>query len=152
MATKQASWLPSLLARLAALPVWAWLLPLFLAPLGARVLRRRRSRDTLQTAAIAALVGGSGMALEMVLLVAYQVDTGRLYVGYAMLTGAFMLGVAGGAHAGKRLGERPGWSPREALARLETTAGIVLFGVWAAAPWIATSAGCWWRPRSWAAC
>ncbi|MBI5502584.1 MAG: hypothetical protein HY907_20230 [Deltaproteobacteria bacterium] len=141
LATKQASRLPGVLAALAALPAWAWLLPLLIVPLGARVLRRRGSPSGMEAGVLAALVGGTGMALELLLLVAYQVDTGRLYVGYAVLTGAFMLGVAGGAHAGTRLGERPEWRPRAALVRMETTAGIALLAVWAAAPWITASAG-----------
>ncbi|MBI5487344.1 MAG: hypothetical protein HY905_08430 [Deltaproteobacteria bacterium] len=141
LATKHASRLPGVLAALAALPAWAWLLPLLVMPPTARLLGRRESLAGLQAGIIAALVGGTGMALEMLLLVAYQVNTGRLYVGYAVLTGAFMLGVAAGAHGGTRLAERPEWRPRAALVRLETVAGILLLGVWAAAPWITASAG-----------
>jgi spermidine synthase len=138
--SKRASALPGALRALAGLPVWAWLLPLLFALPAATAVRRRRGLIGVESMALAAFVGGSGMALEMLLLVAYQVDTGRLYVGYALLTGAFMLGLAAGTHAGTRLQRRPGWGPREALGRLETCAALALFALWAAASWVTGSA------------
>jgi spermidine synthase len=141
LATKQASRLPAFLGVLTSFPPWAVALPMLLAPLAAWFLRRRpEAGERAEAFCLAAFVGGSGMALEMLLLVAYQVDTGRLYVGYALLTGAFMLGLATGTYSGERLLRRPGWGPRAALARIETLAAVVLIGAWAAVPLLAENA------------
>jgi spermidine synthase len=126
-----------LLRAAAAIPPWVGAALLLLVPLAAWRLRRRpRTLAGTEALVLAAFVGGTGMALQLLLLVAYQVRTGRLYVGYALLSGAFMLGLAAGARLGERLGERRGWDPREALARCETCAALLLLAVWAAASWL----------------
>lgn len=125
----------------AAIPPWALAVTLLVVPLGAWLLRRRpRTLASAEALVLAAFVGGSGMALQLLLLVAYQVRTGRLYVGYALLSGAFMLGLAAGARLGERLPARRGWDARGTLARLETLAALALLGLWAAAP-VVGSAG-----------
>ncbi|MBN1774339.1 MAG: hypothetical protein JXB32_23970 [Deltaproteobacteria bacterium] len=119
----------------ASVPAWAFAVVLLVVPLGARLLRRRpRTLAAAEALVLAAFVGGTGMALQLLLLVAYQVRTGRLYVGYALLSGAFMLGLAAGARLGERLPGRMGWDARGAVLRLELLAAVVLVGLWAATP------------------
>jgi predicted membrane-bound spermidine synthase len=109
-------------------------------PLAALLVRRRPAAFTgPETLALGCFVGAAGMALQLLLLIAYQVRTGRLYVGYAVLTAAFMLGVAAGARLGDRLLRCRGWGPRPALVRLETLAAGALLALWAASAAVAAS-------------
>ena len=124
-----------LLRAAAAVPAWVLAVALLIVPLAGWGWRRRAgAAAVVETFVLAAFAGGSGMALQLLLLVAYQVRTGRLYVGYALLSGAFMLGLAAGARLGERLPGRRGWDARGALVRFEVLAAAMLVALWAAAP------------------
>lgn len=129
--SRAARWLD----RLGAIPAWAYPAAAMLVPLLLVAAGRRRGRIAgLETLGLGVLAGGAAMALQMLLLLLYQVQTGRLYGGFAWLTGVFMAGLAAGGWAGSRCPERLGWSPRGALLRIEgAAAGLVVLG-WISCP------------------
>ncbi len=102
--------------RGAARPTWtgraqrsAWLPAL--APLLAwigwrlyRVARRRPRRGRLVADGLISIAttGAVGMAVEIVLLDAFQAASGRVYTGLALIVALFMAGLAIGAAAGRR--------------------------------------------------
>lgn len=103
---------------LAGLCVW-----LLRWALGGRQMRARRSSARLAVAA----VGFTAMALQLVLLLAYQARVGFIYGRITLLGGAFMCGLALGAGAlGARLAafERKGLRPA-CLALLAVLAAMV---------------------------
>jgi spermidine synthase len=116
-------------ARIAASPI-AWASAALLA---AGLLLARR-RPAARRALLAGVAGFSGMMLETVLLLSYQVRVGVLFQDLGLLLTAFMIGLAVGAGAMDRLASRSSGSPDPARA-----AGLVLFLLAAAAASVAVA-------------
>jgi len=98
-----------------------WLFVIILLVLGMSRLAYRlmvpnpeRSQRT-NTAIAIGVTGFAAMALQIMILMGFQSHLGSLYQKVGLLTGAFMMGLAGGALAGRALAGRVG-SPRIALA------------------------------------
>jgi spermidine synthase len=122
------------LAFVASVPAWVWFLLVVVFPIGAFLLYRRGDeyrRAYLGAVTAIGVVGGAGLALELVLTFSYQSLFGSLYQELGLIVAAFMGGlVLGGVWINRRLEKRPG-SP-ELL-------GVVLLVVaafTAALPWI----------------
>lgn len=75
---------------------------LLLTILGWTPLVRRRSTSVAPALTCIATTGAAGMAVEVLVLYAYQATQGTLYVGIAILTALFMAGLAAGALASRR--------------------------------------------------
>lgn len=130
----------AVLRALASVPPWIAAAAAALVPLLALATRRSRRRaGGPEAAVLGLLVGGTGMAFQMLVMVAYQNHTGRLYVGYALLTGAFMAGLAAGTRLGERLLAVRGAGAPALLARIETVAAAILLAAAAAAAQVASS-------------
>jgi spermidine synthase len=98
-----------------------WLFVILLLVLGAARLAYRltvpspeRSQRT-NTAIAIGVTGFAAMALQVMILMGFQSHLGSLYQKVGLLTGAFMMGLAGGALAGRALAGRVR-SPRLILA------------------------------------
>jgi len=123
---------------LLALPVGLWLA--FRIAAAAR--RRRGAGDALWSIAT---TGAAGMAVELMVLYAFQTAAGVLYTALAAIVAAFMAGLAAGAAVGARV--LGGGRPRSAIAAdlvvlvlLLATAPILsaaLDRAWLAAIWSA---------------
>jgi spermidine synthase len=83
----------------------------------ALVLRQREEAWRIATPLGLAATGFAGMALSVVLLMAYQTLYGVLYVQIGLFTAAFALGISVGAAAATRTGYRRG--PHTAMVTLE---------------------------------
>jgi spermidine synthase len=83
-------------------------LPLAAAALGFSVLARKKWRALGRGLAPLAVYGLTSIVAEFVLLVAYQVASGLVYGKIALLLGAFMAGLAGGAGLARRARIRRG--------------------------------------------
>ena len=127
------------LGRLPA-PLLAALVLLPSAALAARGLAGRTSLRRAALHAIAA-TGAAGMTVSFLLLLSYQTREGALYGALGALTASFMLGLAAGAAAARRLlrGGRRG--PRPALVAALVAAGGVFGGIALALPSLAALSG-----------
>jgi spermidine synthase len=123
-----------LLASLAAIPAWAWFF--LVAALSGGAFWWYRRRDEYRRAYLGAVtaigvVGGAGLALELVLTFSYQSLFGSLYRELGLIVAAFMGGlVVGGVWINRRLTKRPGTSGFLGVVML------VLAVFTAALPWI----------------
>ncbi|MDP6776235.1 MAG: fused MFS/spermidine synthase [Candidatus Latescibacteria bacterium] len=107
-----------LLAEREGLMLRDLLIPLAaVALLLALVLRQREEAWRIATPLGLAATGFAGMALSVVLLMAYQTLYGVLYVQIGLFTAAFALGISVGAAAATRTGYRRG--PHTAMVTLE---------------------------------
>lgn len=98
---------------------WRWWMAGALVSLAVFFLvRRRASRIRLAVAA----AGGVGMAMQLVLLLAFQATMGHLYYAIGGLLASFMAGMAAGALAAGRFLDRPRVLAR-ACAGVAATAG-----------------------------
>jgi spermidine synthase len=122
------------LAFLASVPGWAWFLLVAVLFAGVFVLLRRRDgsrRAYLGAVAATGMVGGAGLALELVLTFSYQSLFGSLYQELGLIVAAFMAGlVLGGAWINRRLEKRSGSPVLLGIALLALAAFT------AALPWI----------------
>ncbi|MFC1654601.1 fused MFS/spermidine synthase [Myxococcota bacterium] len=122
------------LAFLASLPAWAWFMLVVLLSGGTFLLLRRRDeyrRAYLGAVTAIGVVGGAGLALELVLTFSYQSLFGSLYRELGLIVAAFMGGlVLGGVWINRRLEKRPGTSGFLGVVLL------VLAVFSAALPWI----------------
>ncbi len=83
---------------------WLWLVvPLLLWATGLIVVRkgRRSHRPTGAVFAIAT-TGAAGMAVEIVVIYVFQIASGQVYTGLALLVALFMAGLSVGAFIGRR--------------------------------------------------
>jgi len=104
--------------------------------------RRRGAGDALFSIAT---TGAAGMAVEMMILYAFQTAAGVLYAGLAGIIASFMIGLAGGAVLGARLsgggkGAVPFLADAAVLAMLVATGpalGAALESAWIAVAWSA---------------
>lgn len=123
-----------LLSSLASIPAWAWFL--LVAALSGAAFWWYRRRDEYRRAYLGAVtaigvVGGAGLALELVLTFSYQSLFGSLYRELGLIVAAFMGGlVLGGAWINRRLENRPGTNGFLGIVML------VLAAFTAALPWI----------------
>jgi spermidine synthase len=90
-----------LLRKTWQIPWWAALLPALLFFIVLHAAKKRHPSAAMVYAM--ALTGGSGIVLQIVLLLAYQTFSGIMYEGIGLLYGAFMIGLAVGTAAGERL-------------------------------------------------
>jgi hypothetical protein len=101
--------------------VWLWLGAVCLFPLGVAAVRGRRGRGAWpfrwSLAAVVGFVGFSELALEMVILLAFQNQFGFLYREMGVLFGMFMLGLGVG-----------GWVALTHLPRRSLTVAALLSG------------------------
>jgi len=122
------------LSVLAAIPAWVWFLLVAFFPCAAFLWYRRgdRYRRTYLGAVTAiGVVGGAGLALELVLTFSYQSLFGSLYRELGLIVAAFMGGlVLGGAWINRRLEKRPGTSAFLGVVLL------ILAAFTAALPWL----------------
>jgi spermidine synthase len=123
------------LVRAPRAPWFAAALVLVLAALAVLV---RRGRPTPAFAAAAA--GAAGMALQMVLLLAFQALRGHLYHAIGALLAGFMAGMAGGALAARRFLDRPRVLAR-ACAAAAAAGALVPLGIECARAWPGWGAG-----------
>jgi len=111
--------LPAVFAALERAGVWLFviiLLVLGLARLAYRLTVPNPQRSQRTNTAIAiGVTGFAAMALQIMILMGFQSHLGSLYQKVGLLTGAFMMGLAGGALAGRALAGRLR-SPRLILA------------------------------------
>ncbi len=118
----------------AAVPAWAWFLLVVVLSGGAFLLIRTRDesrRAYLGAVTAIGVVGGSGVALELVLTFSYQSLFGSLYQELGLIVAAFMGGlVLGGVWINRRLDKHPGSSKFLGVVLL------VLAGFTTALPWI----------------
>jgi hypothetical protein len=94
----------TLLKKSWRIPWWAALLPAALLPLILFPSRRRSFAASASIVYAMALTGGTGMLLQLVLLLAYQTFSGIMYEGIGLLYAAFMIGLALGTASAERLG------------------------------------------------
>jgi len=122
----------------------AWLaIPLFLWAVW-RIPRRARSPSGDAIFSIAT-TGAAAMAVEIVVLYAFQAASGRVYTGMAAIVGVFMAGLGLGAHLGRRL-------PRGLSAAGGAVAdGAVLALLLASGPALAAAASAAWLAVAWSA-
>ncbi len=109
---------------------------LVLATLGAGLGARRRPGPHFLYQVV--VMGLGTMALEILVLVLYQISQGSLYQQLGLLIAAFMAGMAGGSAAGSCWAGRAGAGPR-LLAGLQAglaalALGLVLWLKWGAGP------------------
>jgi spermidine synthase len=90
-----------------------------------------------------ATTGAAGMVVEVVILYAFQVASGRLYIGLALLVAMFMAGLALGAFLGRRL--LAGGTTRDAVV----ADGTVLVFLMMSGPVITATASAPWLPVVW---
>lgn len=116
---RSGSELPAVFATLERAGVWLFvilLLVLGLARLAYRLIVPNPERSQRTNTAIAiGVTGFAAMALQIMILMGFQSHLGSLYQKVGLLTGAFMMGLAGGALAGRALAGRV-LSPRLILA------------------------------------
>ena len=123
-----------LLSSLAGIPAWAWFF--LVAALSGAAFWWYRRRDEYRRAYLGAVtaigvVGGAGLALELVLTFSYQSLFGSLYRELGLIVAAFMGGlVLGGVWINRRLVRHPGTSGFLGIVML------VLAVFTAALPWI----------------
>jgi len=102
-ATAQAPWMRGLFLRLEGLkPAWLIVAALLGALLHALAARPRVTAPLAGRAAIpaaVAVVGATGIVVEVVVILGYQVAFGHLFARIGMIVAAYMLGLAGGARA-----------------------------------------------------
>jgi spermidine synthase len=117
-ATGQAPWLRDLLLRVEGLrPAWLlWAIGIgaLLHALLARVGPLQRLAGAAAVRAAVAAAGGTGIAVEVAVILGYQVAYGHLAARIGLIVAAYMLGLAGGAALSGRLGQ-----PRRALLGLQ---------------------------------
>lgn len=122
------------LAFFASVPAWIWFLLVVVLSGGVFLLYRRRDesrRAYLGAVTAIGVVGGAGLALELVLTFSYQSLFGSLYQELGLIVAAFMGGlVLGGVWINRRLEKRPGSSEFLGVVLL------VLAVFTAALPWI----------------
>ena len=122
------------LAFFASVPAWTWFLLVVVLSGGAFLLFRRRDeslRAYLGAVTAIGVVGGAGLALELVLIFSYQSLFGSLYQELGLIVAAFMGGlVLGGIWINRRLEKHPGSSGFLGIVLL------VLAVFTAALPWI----------------
>ncbi len=117
--TRSGSELPAVFSALERAGVWLFviiLLVLGLSRLAYRLLVPNPERSQRTNTAIAiGVTGFAAMALQVMILMGFQSHLGSLYQKVGLLTGAFMMGLAGGALAGRALA---GWvrAPRLILS------------------------------------
>jgi spermidine synthase len=110
------------LLLLGALAVWVAVLALWPMPVGSGGRLRWSSLWAIGT------MGLGGMALEMVLLYAYQSLFGHVYQMVGLVVGTFMLGLSLGGVWAMGAAQRPGASGAAACRRLQVlAAGMVAF-------------------------
>jgi len=122
------------LSFLAAIPAWIWFLLVAALSGGAFLWYRRRDqyrRAYLGAVTAIGVVGGAGLALELVLTFSYQSLFGSLYRELGLIVAAFMGGlVLGGVWINRRLEKRPSTPGFLGVVML------VLAAFTAALPWI----------------
>lgn len=116
---RSGSGLPVVFAVLERAGVWLFviiLLVLGVSRLAYRLMVPNPERSQRTNTAIAiGVTGFAAMALQIMILMGFQSHLGSLYQKVGLLTGAFMMGLAGGALAGRAMAGRV-QSPRLALA------------------------------------
>jgi spermidine synthase len=128
------------LSRLTLRRVLAPLAGVFAVLAIAGLLSRRVARGFVPLAIFG--TGAIAMALEVTLLLAFQVYYGYVYAQIGVLTGAFMLGLAGGSLiAGGRLQavHRGAMQARAALAGTQAAVTVVALAL----PWLLQALGAW---------
>jgi hypothetical protein len=140
---RSGSELTGLLGALDRAGVWIFVLALLVlgvARLGYRLSAPDPQRSQRTNTAIAiGVTGFASMALQIMILMGFQSHLGSLYQKVGLLTGVFMMGLAGGAMAGRAAaGRLPAPKLQLALA-LTVLAGFAL-GVARIIAWLATSA------------
>jgi spermidine synthase len=83
---------------------WLWLVVPLLLWAGMLLVARRRGRPNRPTGAVFAIAttGAAGMAVEIVVIYVFQIASGQVYTGLALLVALFMAGLAMGAFIGRR--------------------------------------------------
>ncbi len=131
--------LPVVFAALERAGVWLFvviLLVLGLARLAYRLTVPNPQRSQRTNTAIAmGATGFAAMSLQVMILMGFQSHLGSLYQKVGLLTGAFMMGLAGGALAGRILAGRVR-SPRLALASALGVLAIFSLGVPVTMRWL----------------
>ncbi len=91
----------------------------------ALILRQKRERPAERciSLAVVATTGFCAMALEILVIFAYQNLFGYVYHEIGLIVAVFMAGLAAGAWTGRRIMSRPGRSPRRPLLAME--AGMI---------------------------
>ncbi len=119
VAQRTGSSLEKFIAKILSLEPWE-VLPFALLPGAAVFIFRRRRTPAVLLAVFT--TGGWGMALELVILFAFQIAAGSLYYKVGLVVGAFMCGLAAGAFRG-----RVSPNARRSLLSAEgTAAGLAL--------------------------
>jgi spermidine synthase len=126
---------------------WLWLVVPLLLWAGMLLVARRRGRPNRPTGAVFAIAttGAAGMAVEIVVIYVFQIASGQVYTGLALLVALFMAGLAMGAFIGRRY-----LSKGQVLHGVFADLGIVVFLV-LTGPVLSASFDAPWIVAAWSA-
>jgi 2-polyprenyl-3-methyl-5-hydroxy-6-metoxy-1,4-benzoquinol methylase len=126
---------------------WLWLVIPLLLWAGIQILLRKRSQPNRPTGAVLAIAttGAAGMAVEIMVIYVFQIASGQLYTGLALLVALFMAGLTMGAFIGRRY-----LSKGQVLEGVFADLGMVVFLV-LTGPVLSASFDAPWIVASWSA-